>query len=92
MQDYLIDQRVDGGGRADAEGEREQSRGSKAGAAQERAGGEAEIVEEIAEPAGEPDVPDFLAHLDEAELDRDAAARLGLGDAGGMRSATRRSK
>ena len=57
--------------------------GGEAGAAEERAGGEAEIVEEIAEPAGEPDIADFLADLGEAELDGDAAAGLGLGDAGG---------
>ena len=57
--------------------------GGEAGAAEERSGGEAEIVEEIAEPAGEPDVSDFLAHLGEAELDGDAAASLGLGNAGG---------
>ena len=48
-----------------------------------RAGGVAEVVKEIAEPAGEPDIADFLADLGEAELDGDAAAGLGLGDAGG---------
>ena len=83
MKDHLIDQGVDGGGGADAEGQREQRGGGEAGAAEKRAGGEAEIVEEIAEPAGEPDVADFLAHLGEAEFDGGAAAGLGLGDAGG---------
>ena len=83
VKDHLVDQRVDGGGGADAEGEREQRGGGEAGAAEERSGGEAEIVEEIAEPASEPDISDFLAHLGEAELDGDAAAGLGLRDAGG---------
>ena len=83
MQHYLIDQRVDGGGGADAESQREQRGGSEAGATEERSGGEAEIVEEIAEPAREPDVPDFLADMGEAELDGDAAAGLGFGNAGG---------
>ncbi len=83
VQDHLVDQGVDGGGGADAEGEREQRRGGETGAAEERPRGETEIVEEIAEPAGEPDVSDFLAHLGEAEFDSGAAARLRLGDAGG---------
>ncbi len=83
MKYHLIDQRVDRGRGADAEGEREQRGGGEAGAAEERADGEAEIVEEVAQPAGEPHVADFLAHLGEAELDGDEAAGLGLGNAGG---------
>ena len=83
VKDHLIDQRVDGGGGADAEGQREQRGGGEAGATGEGAHGEAEIVKEIAEPAGEPHVSDFLAHLGEAELDGDAAAGLRLGNAGG---------
>ena len=55
----------------------------KPGLRRKRAGGEAEIVKEIAEPAGEPDIADFLADLGEAEFDRDAAAGLGFGNAGG---------
>jgi len=82
VQDHLIDQRVDGGGSPDAEGQREQRHRGEAGAAEERSRGEAKIVEEIAEPAGEPDIPDFLAHLSEAELDGDAAAGLGFGNTG----------
>ena len=92
MQDHLVDQGIDGGGGADAEGQREQRRGGEAGAAEERAGGETEIVKEIAEPAGEPHVSDFLAHLGEAELGGDAAARLGFGNAGGGEVSDRRSK
>jgi hypothetical protein len=83
VQDHLIDQRVERSGGADAEGQRERRGGGEAGAAEERSGGEAEIVEEIAEPSGEPDVSDFLAHLGKAKLDSDAAAGLGVGDAGG---------
>src|SRR5207248_6459997 len=83
VQHHLIHQRVDGGGGADAEGQRKQRGGGEAGAAEERSGGEAEIVEEIAEPPGEPDVSNFLAQPGEAELDGDAAAGLGLGDASG---------
>ena len=53
------------------------------GAAEERSGGEAEIVEEIAEPAGEPDVADFLAHLGEAASSSGgAAAGFALREAG----------
>ena len=66
--------------------------GGKARAVEERAGGEAEVVKEIAEPAGEPDIADFLAHLGEAELDGDAAAGSGSGMPAAVRSATRRSK
>jgi len=83
VQDHLIDQGIDRGGGADAEGEREQNGGGKAGTVTERAGGVAEVVKEIAEPAGEPDIADFLADLGEAELDGNTAAGPGLGDAGG---------
>jgi hypothetical protein len=62
----------------DAEGQREQRRHGEARAAEERSGGEAEIVEEIAEPAGEPYAADFLPQLGEAELDSDAAIRVTL--------------
>ena len=92
VQDHLIDQRVDGGGGADAERQREQRGRGEAGATEERSGGEAEIVEEIAEPACEPDIADFLADLGEAEFDRDAAAGFDIGMPAAMRSATRRSK
>ena len=51
--------------------------------AEERSGGEAEIVEEIAEPSGQPDISDLFAHLGQAEFDDNTAASLGLGDAGG---------
>src|SRR5262249_46180906 len=43
----------------------------------------AEVIEEIAEPAGEPDVADFFADLGEAEFHCDAAAGLGFGNVGG---------
>src|SRR5262249_5600232 len=49
----------------------------------ERSRGEAEIVEEIAEPSSEPDVSDFLAHPVETEFDGDTAAGLAVGNAGG---------
>ncbi len=83
VKDHLIDQGIDRGGGADAEGEREQNGGGKAGTVTERAGGVAEVVKEIAEPAGEPDIADFLADLGEAEFHRHAAAGLGFGNAGG---------
>jgi hypothetical protein len=92
VKDHLIDQGVDGGGSANAEGQREQRRRSEARTAEERSGGEAEIVQEIAEPAGEPYVPDFLADLGEPEFDGDAAAAFGLGMPAVVWSATRRSK
>ena len=64
-------------------GQREQCGGRKARTAEQRARGEAKDVQEIAYPAGEPHVADFLADLSEAEFHRDAAAGLGFGDAGG---------
>jgi hypothetical protein len=76
-------QRVDGGGGADAEGAREQRRRCEAGAATQGSGGEAEIVERIAEPAGEPDISDFLSHPREAKLDGYAASGHSFGNAGG---------
>jgi hypothetical protein len=68
---------------ADAEGQREQNGGGKAGTVTERTGGVAEVIKEIAEPAGEPDIANFLPHLGESELDGDAAAGLGFGNAAG---------
>src|SRR5215472_4018590 len=83
VKDHLLDQGIDRGGGADAEGKREQRSGGEGWATEERAHGEAEVVEEIAEPAGEPDVADLLARLGEAELDGGVAAGFGFGQAGG---------
>src|SRR5579862_1277923 len=81
VQDHLINQRVKGGGRADAEGQREQRGGCEAGAPHEGPTREAEIIKEITEPAGKPDISNFFPHIGEPEFAGDAATGLGFGDA-----------
>jgi hypothetical protein len=84
VEDHLVDQRVDRGRGADAEREGKQRRGGERRATKERTQREAEVVEEIAQPAGEPDIADFLAHLGQAaDFEHGAAARFLFRDAGG---------
>ncbi len=66
VQNHLIDQRVDGGGGADTERERKHGGDGKRRTTEKGPGGEAEVIEEIAQPPGEPNVADFLPYLGEA--------------------------
>src|SRR5689334_7953578 len=80
VEDHLIHERIDGGRGADTERERQERRGAEAWRADERAQREAQVVEEITEPAAEPDVPNLLADLGYPKFDGDPAAGLGLGN------------
>src|SRR5262249_50818009 len=68
------------GDRADAERQREQRRRGEGRGAEQRAHGEAQVVNKIANPAAQPDIADFLADLRRAaQFHGDAAPRLRLG-------------
>jgi hypothetical protein len=83
VEKHLVDERVDGSGGSDAEREGKGGGDGEGGSPEEGAGGVTEVVEEVAEPAGEPDVADFLLDMREwAEFEGGLAAGCLLGKTG----------
>ncbi len=62
----LVDEGVDGGGGSDADGEGEYGCCGKGGTADKRARGEAQVVNEVSQPARQPHIAHFFADLGDA--------------------------